>query len=120
MPGKKQAEYAWLIDNYEKRFLDEVKQAGIKKSCMYLEIPTGQSGGAIRDSKAFGGPEQKYYQKEGERTCLVISLANMLYYCSSRDHATQVFNRQNSFKDTADLWFKLNKFLVKMCPQLNN
>jgi hypothetical protein len=113
--------YQYLQENLKQRFLDEVREAGIKKSIKYIKIPPGRSTNHndISDN-ILQGPKQKYYQKEGERTCLNVSFANMLYYCNSQEHAMQVFNQRLFMEDRSQIWSYFNDFLKMLSPLLSS
>ena len=84
-PKKIPADYDYLLQKFGQGFLDEVKEAGLKKSIQCIAIPPEWSS-SKKDVLLVDinkGPDQKYYQKEGEKTCLTISFANMLCYCNS-------------------------------------
>lgn len=73
--------YQYLPENCKQCFLDEVREAGLKKSIKYIAILLGRSVMPENIPIEIGkGPDQKHYQKEDESTCLTISFSNMLYY----------------------------------------
>ena len=63
--------------------------------------------------------KQKYIQKDGERTCLVVSFANLLHFCNSAQHANKLFTQRFQFCDKIGVWQELNRFLNILSPQLH-
>ena len=59
-------------------------------------------------------------QEEGTRTCLIISLANILHYSNCRHHAALLHHKRFKFEDSSGLWKELNAYLLSMSPLLYN
>lgn len=111
--------YQYCQENFKQYYLDEVREAGLKKTIKYIAIPPGRSVMPENIPIEIGkGPDQKYYQKEDENTCLTISFSNMLYYCNLQEHANLVFTQRKKFEDCINVWTIFNAFLVKLSPYL--
>jgi hypothetical protein len=78
------------------KFLEQLKRLSVAKNHVFVEIPPGANN--IHREFPVGikkGPEIHYVQKEGEHTCLVTSLASLLYYVNARKDAHLLFTSRD-------------------------
>lgn len=94
--------YDYLKANFMKSFLDEVKEAGIKKSIRYIQIPPGRSQ-AQRDIllDELKGPALKFYQRRVNGhvwwfllpICfIIVTLGNMPTLCIIKGKYLKITN----------------------------
>ena len=70
----------------------------------FIEIPPGDSRKHKPEQSDSSYPTMKYYQKEGEPTCLIISVANLLHHSGAKEHALFLFNDQKKIIRQANVW----------------
>ena len=85
--------YDHLLENYDKPFLETLKQSGVEGNRAFIAIPPGDS----KHHKEYPhdlakSPKQHYWQAENTRTCLTTAFANMLWFCKCNQHAGIVYN----------------------------
>jgi len=96
-------------------FLEQVKRQSLSKLQVFVEVPPGANN--IHREFPVGvtkGPEIHYIQVEGERTCLITSLASLLYFVNSREHASELFNSKGCIQEQTNVWEQLQIYLTQL------
>lgn len=110
----------FVNENFSKRLIAQTKTIGINRSCIYAMIPPGRSLCCAEIPENVGqGHPLKYYQNDGDRTCLVISFANLLHHLNCRTHANLLFSQRIKLTERLDIWKLFFEFLEKLSGKLH-
>jgi hypothetical protein len=80
-----------VISNFDAGYLDQIRCCS-GKTDSFLKIPPGDDRKQTKVTQINGGPKVHYQQKEGERTCMVYSLASTIHYLGETDIASKIRN----------------------------
>jgi hypothetical protein len=98
-------ETKWVEANFDKKFLSQIKNMSTK-SVAFVAVPPGDD--KVHEKGSFEalaiGPKIKYLQKEGERTCMVYSMASVIHDMGAKQLASEIRNAGKKFE------FKVNAF----------
>jgi hypothetical protein len=104
----------WVETNFDKKFLSQVKNMSEGKTA-FLEVPPGDdkhhSEGTF-EAVAIG-PPIKYQQTEGERTCMVYSMASAVHGAGLRQAASEIKNVAKKYEFKVGAFGKFINFLQK-------
>ena len=82
----------FVQDNFTQGYLDNLKQNARKANGIFIEIPAGESREHESQDQNNAYPKLHYRQIPGENTCLMISVANLLYEHVACKHASFLVN----------------------------
>jgi hypothetical protein len=80
----------WVKSNFEKGYLEQLKCSSGNNGS-FLKVPPGDSRKHTNIAEG-SGPQIHYQQQEGERTCMVYSLASALHFLGRKDVAAKIRN----------------------------
>jgi hypothetical protein len=94
-----QLETAWVVLNFDKRFLSQIKN-GCKNKAAFVFVSPGDnrshSEEAIKNLAT--GPKVNYVQTNNQRTCMVYSMASAVHYAGGKQLASEIRNMATRFE----------------------
>jgi hypothetical protein len=95
----------WVEDNFDKRFLSQIKNMSSKKAA-FVSVPPGddREHSEVAYRAMATGPGIKYRQKKDQRTCMVYAMASAVHYAASKQLASEIRNLAVKFE------FKIGAF----------
>jgi len=86
----------WVDQNFEKNFIELVKEEAKKGNKRYKRLPAGCTRGVRSDIHHVDeAPIIMYEQLSGERSCVLKATGSALYYLGGKKMASDVFNRSH-------------------------
>ena len=82
----------FVIDNFEPGFVANLRHNARKSNGTFIEIPPGDNRQHEPQENKDKVPKLFYRQKEDEKTCLMVLVANLLHECGSQEHASFLVN----------------------------
>lgn len=108
---------AFVNHNFTQGFLQQVKHLSRPGGTRWIDIPLGADKSHLDFPQDLQkGPEIKYPQKEGERTCLVYGFASALHHIGLRQIATELYR---SAPEIVEKFNTFHKFSTKMLSKSN-
>lgn len=104
----------------ERKILQQIKNLS-NKAVAFVAVPPGD----VRDHNAGSyehliiGPSIKYLQKEGERTCMVYSMASAIHSIGARQLASEIRNAGKKFEFKVGAFGHFLTFLQRKDRALN-
>jgi hypothetical protein len=95
---------AWVAQNFEEGFLQQVVSC-TGTSTPFVMVPPGDSRSQTTGEKT-NGPPIKYGQKEGERTCMCLGMANALFFLGHKQIGNTIYRDAHKYSARANAFRK--------------
>ena len=64
--------------------------------------------------------KSNYMQEDGSRTCLIMSLSNILHFSDCKHHAMMLHNQRTKLQDKIGICSQVNSYLLGLNSYLIN
>ena len=111
---------SWVTANFDKRLLSQIKNISNKKAA-FVSIPPGadRTHDAETSKVQAVGPNVKYQQKVGERTCMVNALASAIHHANKKQSASEINQMAKQFEHKVEAVSEFIKVLRNKYKALN-
>jgi hypothetical protein len=107
----------WVCQNFEEPYLRQVVCSTGKQN-PFIQVPPGDNK-SHTNFQPTTGPQIRYNQEHGERTCMVYLMASALFTYGYKDVASALYNTRNQFVHDKNGFHCLCTAMVKYSRDLN-